>query len=39
VAFVQWFQAGNPIADIDANGLYDLSDINEFIGGFVAGCP
>ncbi len=38
VAFIGWFQAGDPIADLDGNGVHDLADITTFVGTFVAGC-
>ena len=38
-AFVAGFLAMEPIADIDANGIYDLGDINGFVSAFLAGCP
>ena len=38
-AFVTGFTSGDPIADLDCNGLYDLSDIAIFVTAFTAGCP
>jgi hypothetical protein len=38
ISFVGWFQAGDPIVDLDASGLIDLSDITAFVTGFLGGC-
>ena len=38
-AFTFSFLNQDPIADIDHNGIYDLTDINQFINAFVNGCP
>jgi hypothetical protein len=38
-AFVSGFVSGDPIADLDDNGLFDLTDIGTFIAAFLAGCP
>lgn len=37
-AFVNAFEAQDPIADLNNNGVFDLHDINAFIVGFLAGC-
>jgi hypothetical protein len=38
VSFVSWFQAGDPIVDLDGSGLLDLSDLTAFVAGFLGGC-
>ncbi len=38
-AFINGFTSQAPIADIDGNGIFDLTDVNVFIARFVAGCP
>ena len=38
-AFVAAFLDQGPVADLDANGIFDLSDVVMFVEGFVAGCP
>jgi len=38
-AFTTGFVAMDPIADLNADGLFDLADINLFVSSFVAGCP
>ena len=38
VAFITAFQAQDPIADINNNMVFDLSDITLFVGAFNAGC-
>ena len=37
--FVTAFTAGDPVADVDGDGLIDLDDIAGFVGSFQAGCP
>lgn len=37
-AFVTGFQSGDPIADLDGNGVFDLTDIGLFVGPFTGGC-
>jgi hypothetical protein len=32
-------QPGSAFADLDNNGLFDLTDITTFIDAFTAGCP
>jgi hypothetical protein len=40
VAFVQGFQAQDPIADLVAPfGLFDLADLSAFVTAFLTGCP
>ncbi len=38
-AFVEAFSTGNPLADLDENGIFDLGDIGAFVGAFIGGCP
>jgi len=38
-AFTAGFVAMEPIADLNADGLFDLSDIILFVESFTAGCP
>ncbi|USN97954.1 MAG: hypothetical protein H6810_07100 [Phycisphaeraceae bacterium] len=38
-AFVTGFVSLDPIADLNADGLFDLLDVNIFVGSFLAGCP
>jgi hypothetical protein len=38
-AFAAAFLAGDPVADLDGDGLFALADINAFVGAFLAGCP
>ncbi|USN99220.1 MAG: hypothetical protein H6810_00640 [Phycisphaeraceae bacterium] len=38
-AFVTGFLAQDPIADVNADGLFDLQDVTLFINSFLAGCP
>ena len=37
-AFIDGFVNQDPIADINADGLFDLGDVTAFIEGFTAGC-
>jgi hypothetical protein len=37
-AFVAGFLSGDPIADLDDDGLFDLSDIGLFVTAFTGGC-
>jgi hypothetical protein len=39
VSFVTLFIAQDPRADLILNGVWDLDDINDFVGAFIAGCP
>ncbi len=32
------FQSGDPIADLDGNGIFDLADIGLFVSLFSGGC-
>ena len=38
-AFLQAFEAGNPIADFNNDGVFDFFDISAFLQAFVGGCP
>ena len=38
-AFLNAFNAGDPIADLDGNGSFDFFDISTFLNAFSAGCP
>ncbi len=38
-AFVGGFISGDPIADLNPDGVFDLADITAFIASFNAGCP
>ena len=38
-AFVVGFVSHDPIADLDGNGLHDLTDLAMFVTSFLAGCP
>lgn len=37
--FINAFVTTQPPADIDGNGIWDLTDINQFVMTFTAGCP
>ena len=37
-AFTAGFVAMDPVADLNADGLFDLSDINTFVESFTGGC-
>ena len=39
VVFSGAFLAQEPPADFDGNGIFDLSDINNFVSAFLGGCP
>lgn len=38
-AFLQYFSALDPLADMNGDGLFDFFDILAFLGAFSAGCP
>jgi hypothetical protein len=38
-AFVSGFTSGDPVADLNGDGVFDLGDISEFVDAFVGGCP
>jgi DNA-binding beta-propeller fold protein YncE len=38
-SFVGGFVAGDPIADLNDDGLFDLADVQALVGAFTAGCP
>ena len=38
-AFTFGFTSADPIADINSDGVFDLTDLNMSISGFIAGCP
>ncbi len=37
--FLSWFLVGDPRADLNGDGLFDLADVVAFVGAFTAGCP
>lgn len=39
IFFIDGFQNQDPIADLDANGVFDLADVSLFVTAFLAGCP
>ena len=38
-AFLQAFNAEDPIADMNADGQYDFFDVSVFLGAYSTGCP
>lgn len=38
-AFVAGFTGQTATGDLDGNGVWDLADVNIFVGSFAAGCP
>lgn len=37
--FITSFLSQSEFADLDGNGIYDLTDISQFVNAFTAGCP
>lgn len=38
-AFLNAYNAHDPIADLDSNGTFDFFDVSGFLNAFAAGCP
>lgn len=38
-AFVNAYNASDPLADFDHNGVFDFLDVSVFLNAFAAGCP